>query len=39
MFALYRISAAPGHGGKLSLFKYVCSFVWVRKKCIDFGNQ
>lgn len=39
MSAVYRISAVADCNGKLSAFKYVCRFIWVRKYCIEFGNQ
>lgn len=39
MFAVCRISAVADDGGKFSPFKYICSFIWIRKKGIEFGNQ
>lgn len=39
MFAIHRKSAVSDHNGKLKLFKFVCSFIQLRKIHIDFGNQ
>lgn len=37
VYIIYGYSA--DHHGKLSLFKYVCRFMWVRKKIAEFENQ